>query len=87
MGPRSAAEKYLERHPDASVFRVTLYGSLAATGKGHLTDRAIYQVLGEERTEIIWHPETILDFHPNGMKFEVVDEFGMLLDPDRKSVV
>lgn len=81
MGPRSAAEKYLERHLGASAFRVTLYGSLAATGKGHLTDWAIYQILGEERTEILWHPETILDFHPNGMKFEVVDECGQGQDP------
>ena len=49
MGPRAAAEKYLERHPAALRFRVTLYGSLAATGKGHLTDWAITNVLGEER--------------------------------------
>ena len=38
MGPRRAAEQYAERHPEARQFRVTLYGSLAATGKGHLTD-------------------------------------------------
>lgn len=71
MGPRSAAERYLHRHPEAHAFRVTLYGSLAATGKGHLTDVAIAQVLGEERTEFVWHPEIILPFHPNGMKFEI----------------
>lgn len=71
MAPRLAAEQYLRRHFDAHKFRVTLYGSLAATGEGHLTDVAIYEVLGEERTEIVWHPEIILPFHPNGMKFEV----------------
>lgn len=71
MGPKAAAEQYLHRHPDAYSFRVTLYGSLAATGKGHLTDVAILSVLGEERTEIVWHPEIILPFHPNGMKFEI----------------
>lgn len=71
MGPRSAAQRYLFRHPDAHAFRVTLYGSLAATGKGHLTDAAILDVLGQDRTEIVWHPEIILPFHPNGMKFEV----------------
>lgn len=73
MGPRRAAEKYLKKNPDAKAFRVTLYGSLAATGEGHLTDVAIYQVLGKERTEIVWCPEIILPFHPNGMKFEVAD--------------
>lgn len=69
MGPRKAAELYLEKYPQSSSFRVTLYGSLSATGKGHMTDRAILDVLGEERTEIIWSKD-FLDFHPNGMKFE-----------------
>ncbi len=70
IGPRNAAEAYLRKHPEAIGFRVTLYGSLAATGKGHLTDYAIKQVLGENRTEIVWHAEIVPDFHPNGMKFE-----------------
>ena len=70
IGPRSAAEAYLKRHPEALGFRVTLYGSLAATGKGHLTDYAILQVLGENRTELLWHADVVLPFHPNGMKFE-----------------
>jgi L-serine dehydratase len=80
MGPRAAAEKYLASHSDATRFKVTLYGSLAATGKGHLTDWAIEQVLGAERTEIVWLPEIVLPFHPNGMKFEVVDAEGGVHD-------
>lgn len=68
MGPRKAAELYKERHPWATTFRVTLYGSLSATGKGHMTDRAILDVLEDERTEIVWSKE-FLSFHPNGMKF------------------
>ena len=76
MGPRSAAEQYLAKHSDAVTFRVTLYGSLAATGKGHLTNWAITQVLGEDRTEIVWHPEIVLPFHPNGMKYEAFDRDG-----------
>ena len=71
MGPRFAAEQYLSEHPNAICFRATLYGSLAATGKGHLTDIAIRQVLGD-RCEIIWKPEIKPDFHPNGMKFECI---------------
>lgn len=72
MGPRKAAELYRERFPEAT-FRVTLYGSLSATGKGHMTDRAILDVLGEDRTEVIWSKD-FLDFHPNGMKFESCNE-------------
>ncbi len=81
MGPRFAAEQYLSRHPETPLFRVTLYGSLAATGKGHLTDWAIYSVLGEQRTEIVWKPETVLPYHPNGMLFEALDATGEVHDP------
>ncbi len=70
MGPRKAAEIFLQRYPDADHFEVTLYGSLAATGKGHMTDVAILHVLGEERTTIVWEPKVFLPFHPNGMKFQ-----------------
>ena len=34
MGPHKAASMFAEKHPDAHGFEVTLYGSLAATGKG-----------------------------------------------------
>ncbi len=80
MGPRTAALRYLERHPDAVTFRVTLYGSLASTGKGHLTDYAIENVLGKERTEIVWKPDMTLPFHPNGMKYEALDANGTASD-------
>ena len=45
MGPRKASEIFLNRHPEAVAFEVILYGSLAATGKGHLTDVAILDTL------------------------------------------
>ena len=45
MGPQKAAQLYLKQHPEAEAFRVTLFGSLAATGKGHMTDVAIKEVL------------------------------------------
>ena len=41
MGPRFAAERFVAETPDAVSYRVSLYGSLAATGKGHLTDVTI----------------------------------------------
>jgi len=74
MGPRFAAQIYQQRHPDAQRYQVTLYGSLAATGRGHMTDRAISMVLGKEKTEILWEPRVFLPFHPNGMKFSLVGE-------------
>ena len=73
MGPRKAAEIFQQRHPDAHRYRVTLFGSLAATGKGHLTDRAVHAPLSPTPTEIIWQPDQQLPLHPNGLRFEALD--------------
>ena len=72
MGPKKAATMLLEEHPEADRFVVELYGSLALTGKGHLTDWIIKQVLGEERTEVLFRPEVTHAYHPNAMKFSPI---------------
>ena len=73
MGPRRAAEMFQHRNAECKYFRVTLYGSLAATGKGHLTDVAIYDVLTPHgEVELLWEPSTFKQFHPNGMRFEAL---------------
>lgn len=70
MGPQRAAIIFAERHPEAARFEVTLYGSLAATGKGHMTDKAIIDVLKQiAPVEIVWEPSVFLPYHPNGMLF------------------
>ncbi|MEG1579970.1 MAG: L-serine ammonia-lyase, iron-sulfur-dependent, subunit alpha [Bacteroidaceae bacterium] len=76
MGPRLAAQRFQTEHPEAVRFNVTLYGSLAATGKGHLTDVAIYEILGKECTSIDWQPDVFLPFHPNGMNFQSINLSG-----------
>lgn len=81
MGPRKAAEIFLQRHPEAAAFKVTLYGSLAATGKGHMTNVAITDTLQPVApVEIIWEPKIFLPFHPNGMKFVSLDAEGKETD-------
>ena len=77
MGPRHAAELFLERHPNAAKYQAHLYGSLSATGKGHLTDVAIIDVIPS--VEIVWHDE-FLPFHPNGLRFLAWDEKDQLLE-------
>ena len=77
MGPRKAAELFKERYNNAARYQVHLYGSLSATGKGHLTDAAILEVL--PTAEVVWHDE-FLPFHPNGMRFCAWDETEQLLD-------
>ncbi|OGO34360.1 MAG: serine dehydratase [Chloroflexi bacterium RBG_16_57_11] len=81
MGPRKAAEEFKQRYPAATKYRILLYGSLAATGKGHLTDIAIQEALSPALVEIIWKPDQLLPFHPNGMQFEASFEDGGKSEP------
>lgn len=81
MGPQRAAADFMARNTAAARFEVTLYGSLAATGKGHLTDFAIVSEL--EKTapvEILWKPDIFLPFHPNGMQFKSFDKDGNCME-------
>ncbi len=80
MGPRKAAEIFHEKNVNAVKFRVTLHGSLAATGKGHLTDKALLDVLNAEKTEIVWKPEDILAKHPNALTLEAIDGEDNIVD-------
>ncbi|MBE6284129.1 MAG: L-serine ammonia-lyase [Mediterranea massiliensis] len=81
MGPRNAAELFLSRHQEAAAFKVTLYGSLAATGKGHMTDVAILETLQPHApVSIVWEPKVFLPFHPNGMMFQSLDISGKITD-------
>ncbi len=82
MGPQKASQMFLAKHPEAAAFEVTLYGSLAATGKGHLTDVAVKDALSEKGApvEIIWRPDIFLPYHPNGMKFVSRDADGNATD-------
>ena len=77
MGPQKAAKIFAAHHPEARTFKTILYGSLAATGKGHMTDVAVTEVLSEiAPITIEWRPTEVLPFHPNGMRFEVTDAAG-----------
>ena len=96
MGPFKAVRHYLENHEDADRLHVTLYGSLAATGKGHLTDIAIQEAFAtwkwtdKETLEcknrrngdvtIEWKPKENLQVHPNGMKIASINFDGDLYD-------
>ncbi len=76
MGPLFAAEKFLKMCSDCIFFKITLFGSLAATGKGHFTDITLINFFKSKgkRAEIVWKPKEYLPLHPNGMLFEGFDE-------------
>ncbi len=69
MGPAFATERFLNENADADVVDVILYGSLAKTGKGHGTERAVLEALGHKKGKIILDTETHDLPHPNTMDF------------------
>jgi len=74
MGPEKAAVGFLADYPDADFYRVVLYGSLAKTGKGHLTDEVLSRVFGDRPHEIEFNmTETDLP-HPNTMDLFALSE-------------
>ena len=66
VGPYNAAKQIKKRYQDADYFEVTLYGSLAFTGAGHGTMKAINEVLpnavitSDIKKEDLPHPNTML---------------------------
>ena len=68
MGPAFASEKFLKKNKDADKFRCVLYGSLAQTGKGHLTDYIIKKTFNK-KIDIFFDYDTVYEYHPNAMRF------------------
>lgn len=67
MGPIAAARRFISECPDADEYKAVLYGSLAKTGKGHMTDAAVLHEFGERKCEVIFDCDAPTDFHPNTM--------------------
>ncbi len=80
MAPHAAVLQFKEKNPNAASFRVTLYGSLAATGRGHRTDKALQDGAAPIPVEIVWRPDKVLPFHTNGMYFEALNADGNTID-------
>lgn len=70
MGPQYAAEYINDTYPEADFVKVILYGSLALTGEGHGTDKALSSTLKAENEIILNIEETELP-HPNTLDFLV----------------
>ena len=81
MGPFKCVSNYIQNHPEAAQFHVTLYGSLAATGKGHLTDRAVIDACEGRPVTIAWEPKENLPEHPNGMVVGILESDGSVGEP------
>ncbi len=71
IGPERIAKHIKTKYPTNS-FKVTLFGSLALTGKGHGTDKVLKEVLGEN-TPIIFDTVTEKP-HPNTLIIDVYND-------------
>ncbi len=79
IGPQRAARLFVHALPSPpALIRVTLFGSLAATGRGHWTDRTLVRTLDPTRVEVIFDSRTTDLPHPNTMKFEAFDAAGLV---------
>ncbi len=70
MGPERAAKDFAARYPQAERFRATLYGSLAYTGKGHLTDAIVLSTLAPKPCEVVFDYDREDLPHPNTLEIE-----------------
>lgn len=73
FGPMRASQDMLEHYPDADEFKITLFGSLALTGKGHLTDKIIEKTFFPTHCTITFDLKSKCD-HPNTMTIEAFKE-------------
>ncbi len=72
VGPYRAARQFGARYPEADAWRVTLYGSLAFTGEGHGTGKAIRA--GLPGAEVLFDREETDLPHPNTMRFTALKD-------------
>lgn len=68
MGPAKASRLFLAEYPDADEYKVYLYGSLAKTGKGHMTDVIIEKTFAGHNIEVIFDPKMKGLPHANTME-------------------
>ena len=70
IGPYNATKHLLNKYSNIRDVKVTLFGSLASTGKGHLTDYVLDRVLKDIPHSISFDSRKRVK-HPNTMLFEL----------------
>lgn len=69
MGPLAAAKRFKDENSNCEEYKVILYGSLAKTGKGHMTDTVLYEAFKGKIFSVEFDEITPTEFHPNMMDF------------------
>ena len=73
LAVRNACLYYLNRYPDADRYLVELYGSLALTGRGHMSDRVVEKTIGRDKVDILFN-EKMYGPQPNTMVFHCLND-------------
>jgi L-serine dehydratase len=84
MGPAKAANIIKKNYPNLDRFDITLYNSLALTGKGHLTEEAIKTALYP--SEVVFSTALDLDKHPNTLIIRGFENDQFIVEKTVKSV-
>lgn len=71
MGPERAVKIIKGLYPEADRLKVTLFGSLALTGKGHGTDNIIIQTAAPLACSVVFDTQSPCPVHPNTLEIEV----------------
>lgn len=78
IGPYRICLDFLSKLDKSKVYisyKVTLYGSLGLTGKGHFTNKVIKDVFKDKDIEIVFNPSFEGLVHPNTMELIAYDSF------------
>ena len=73
MGPFSAAKQFLAENPNQKEYKAILYGSLAKTGKGHMTDTVLREAFNGKKILVEFDETTATEYHPNMMDLIAYD--------------
>lgn len=67
MGPLAAARSFLAENPNYESYKAVLYGSLAKTGVGHMTDSILKEAFRDKQFKIEFDENSPTEYHPNMM--------------------
>ena len=84
MGPAKAVGIIKNQYSDADFYEITLYNSLALTGKGHLTQEAIKESLSP--CEVAFLTKIDVQKHPNTLVIKAYKERELLIEKEAISV-
>ena len=74
MGPLAAAKRFLKENPDYDKYKAVLYGSLAKTGVGHMTDAVLKEAFSDRQFEIEFDENSPAERHPNMMDIMAIED-------------